>query len=274
MQQDSLLPAIEQISDFCKQHRIALFYGELLDERLGRCQWESSAATGLEDYLAVMQTLGVKVLHLSLLENSIGDEELQQIREEIKESAQEKRTVYEPYIELLSSRLQEPIQLSLSFIYNDIDYQYTLESALWHPHAALSGFFLDDEDPTKQELDEELEEAGRPFYNSRRASEEVILETARQIITELKYIHARHLKERRKVAKQLAQSKGIALEYDRTRVADAAEELFKEEVEALRDQDRREKVQSLRKERPKISKRDAATLLNIPERDLNKYWEE
>ncbi|RYY43441.1 MAG: hypothetical protein EOO06_19690 [Chitinophagaceae bacterium] len=274
MNQDSLLPAIERIKDFCKQHGIALFYGELLDEKLGHCQWENDELTGLEGYLAVMHTLGVKILHLSLLENTIDQEELAQIKEELKESAQEKRAVYEPYAELLSNRTREPIQLSLSFIFGGIDYQYTLESALFHPHAALSSFFLDDDDPTKEELDEELQEAGHPFYNSRRVSEDVIQETARKIITEPKYMHARHQKERSKVAKQLAQSNGIALEYDRTRVADEAEDLFKEEVEALRDQDRKEKVQALRKERPKISKRDASNLLNIPERDLNKYWDE
>jgi hypothetical protein len=64
------------------------------------------------------------------------------------------------------------------------------------------------------------------------------------------------------------------LSFDRRQIAKKAEELFEEKIQPIRKKELSQKVREIRAEKPKISKIAVAELLDIPERELYKYWEE
>ncbi|RYZ25720.1 MAG: hypothetical protein EOO10_17535 [Chitinophagaceae bacterium] len=280
MSEGSFKQEIETVKTFCLKHGIAIFNGQVEDKRLGEVQWENAASTTLSDFLSVMPAVGVKILHMYIQMHDITDKSLAAVKENLEESDEEVFAIYAAHLESLSNRQGEAVALVLSFIYGGVNYLFSLHSPLWHPYALVSHYCRNVVDQVEEYFEEDDEgddpnETGEneyPLITSRRVSQEKIQQTARKIVANEKYIHARHQKERFSLAKQFAHVEGIALSYDCTQVAYAAEDMFKGEVEALRDKVRLEKVQALLKQNPKISLRNASIALNIPERDLYKYW--
>ena len=111
-------------------------------------------------------------------------------------------------------------------------------------------------------------------FITKRCSPELEAQTLEKIIADPKYGSARNQTKRRDYAVSVAEKEGVMLSFDRRQIAKKAEELFEEKIQPIRKKELSQKVREIRAEKPKISKIAVAELLDIPERELYKYWEE
>ncbi|RYZ27229.1 MAG: hypothetical protein EOO10_13340 [Chitinophagaceae bacterium] len=104
-------------------------------------------------------------------------------------------------------------------------------------------------------------------------SPETIEQYARKLIQTEKYVRAKHMHERRTIAKQLLQAEGFSTMREWWIIEERAEELYRDEVVPQREKEYIEKIKAYLKSTDKPSMAGAARIVDMDARRVGPYWE-
>ncbi|GAA4334369.1 hypothetical protein [Flaviaesturariibacter amylovorans] len=250
----ALKPELEAIQAYCREKNMHVFNGELLSSDFSYSQWDWETPGEWRQFIDFANAFNVQVLHLSKSIWEFDDEEI----DEMAESCEDEDLTLE-LIEEAKSRHGEPASLEISFILNNVQYVYYLETdwarLLKQPYDEHED---DDEEAASQETQKDDEQEVEEYFT--------------KLISLPEFKGTKTNAERHKLALDLFPNVTQDTRTLAFKIAIKANRYHKKEIQAIEEIEKITELRRMRTENPKLTKVAAEAALGVSKRGFQRLW--
>jgi hypothetical protein len=255
MAKDVLKDALDKIESWCTQNNVAIFYGEIDENKATEINWMASESSDWEKYLNVLKNTQPKILTLTVRKNEFdeADDEISDYLETLDDDEQSK---YKSALSIVKKNKGQIAYYILTFFNDNISYQYQQQSVWIEEYQKVYEAYAFDDDDDEN--------------NEDRLTDDEIEEAARQLIADKRYSSAKDRFERSRIANTLTQKDGVENFHDTYRISSKAEEIFEAEIKPQQVAALRKQVLELKEKG--LKKVEISAKLKISRDVVNKYY--
>lgn len=255
MPKDELRDLTHQIEAYCKERRIATFYGTVEERDRPQVLWDREDSGDFQCYLGALHNSTARILTISTAVNEL-EEELE--TSPLATWSPEEQKAYSEAVRVLHPLKGHLAYFTLTFFEAGVAYQY-YKSAPWIEHYVTLLSFLDTEDQAKgEEVKEET------------LSLQQIERLARGVLVSPEYQAAPNRLERRSIAATQLQDLGVEDRSTIHQIFTTVEALYEQEVQPALERVLKTQIQQLKQQG--LKKVEVRSRLGLSERALNKHW--
>lgn len=261
MEIDTLRHTLIQIETYCSQHNLLIFQGDISAGQ--ESFWENKSPEDWQKFLSFMTATGGGILYLSELvfepEEVAGDTLFPKQGGLDDDSG----NAYATAAHSKETHRGEVAAFYLSFLHNGVCYRYEQEAS-WY---AEQGEENDPEPDAPRMATPDILESARL-----EVEEEEAEKLAQAITADPEYLKLKTTSEQHHFICKAVLRKGSNNRLLIPETIFAVSRIRREEIQPKLDGEYRQKVKALRLERPKVTKVEVATMLDLNPRHINRYW--